>query len=163
MFPAGFETKSCQCTLYSIRWYLNRAYNTDYLCMKCNESVLRALGNELHEGWAEHLHCWWTDFAFYQGTLQRNEFLRWLITLVCSITHICWLCNTFWNDLWKFSERLVNPKEEMTKFEWPCAANFESYSAFSLIIVWRKNSSALRKCKITQSHNKILNFKLTIY
>ena len=29
------------------------------------------------------------DFAFYQGTLQRNEFLRWLITLVCSITHIC--------------------------------------------------------------------------
>ena len=31
----------------------------------------------------------------------------------------------FSNDLWKFSERLVNTKEEMTKFEWSCAANFE--------------------------------------
>ena len=52
-----------------------------------------------------------------------NHNLRWLITLVCSITHICWLYNTFFKTIRK--KRLVNPKEEMTTFEWPCTANFE--------------------------------------
>ena len=40
-------------------------------------------------------------------------------------SHLLIMQYIFWNDLCKFSERLVNPKEEMTKFEWPCAANFE--------------------------------------
>ena len=40
-------------------------------------------------------------------------------------SHLLIMQYFFWNDLWKCSERLVNPKEEMTEFEWPCAANFE--------------------------------------
>ena len=40
-------------------------------------------------------------------------------------SHLLIMQYFFSNDLWKFSERLVNTKEEMTKFEWSCAANFE--------------------------------------
>ena len=40
-------------------------------------------------------------------------------------SHLLIMQYIFWNDLWKFSERSVNPKEEITKFEWPCATNFE--------------------------------------
>ena len=40
-------------------------------------------------------------------------------------SHLLIMQYFFSNDLWKISERLVNTKEEMTKFEWSCAANFE--------------------------------------
>ena len=42
-------------------------------------------------------------------------------------SHLLIMQYFFGNDLWKFSERLVNPKEEMTKFELYCAANFEVF------------------------------------
>ena len=51
--------------------------------------------------------------------------LRSLVPLVCSITHIADYAILFWNDSCIFSERFVNLKVDITKFEWSCAANCE--------------------------------------
>ena len=68
-------------------------------------------------------------------------------------SHLLIMQYFFWNDLSKFSKRLVNPKEEMPKFWVALRCNFWSYLAFSLIILWRKN---LEKGKL---HNHRIKFK----
>ena len=71
-------------------------------------------------------------------------------------SHLLIMQYFFWNDLLKFSERLVNAKEEMTKFEWPCAANFEVIRHLVQSYYEGKNPVPLENAKL---HNHRIKFK----
>ena len=106
-------------TFNVLNYYPVSAWTVVYVLIECEDRRTTQTSNV----------CF-NEITGNQGTLSKINytFARFKVAYNSGMfdnSHLLIMQYLSWNDLWKFSERLINPKEKMTKFEWTCAANFE--------------------------------------